>query len=58
MERSRSAIIGFAVLAMTRAEVVDPSMVGWRMIDRFAGFRFEVSGDVMGTGFHLSLIHI
>ena len=56
MGRSRRAIFAIAVLAMTRAEVVDPSMVGWRMIDRFAGFRFEVSGDVMGTGFHSAAV--
>ena len=56
MERLSCAAIGLAVLAMTRAEVVDPSMVGWRMIDRFAGFRFEVSGDVMGTGFHSAAV--
>ena len=37
------------------AAAQDPSLVGWRMIDRFAGFRFEVKGPhVVDSGFHLA----
>mmetsp|Transcript_42591 Transcript_42591/g.86109 ORF Transcript_42591/g.86109 Transcript_42591/m.86109 type:complete len:166 (-) Transcript_42591:284-781(-) len=28
---------------------------GWRMVDRFAGFRYEVSGHVIGVGFRRAL---
>jgi len=42
-----------AWLGAVSADVVDPSMVGWRMVDRFAGFRFEVTGPfVTESGFH------
>ena len=37
----------------TVAQPQDPSLVGWRMVDRFAGFRYEVKGPhVVQSGFH------
>ena len=36
----------------TVAQPQDPSLVGWRMVDRFAGFRYEVKGPhVVQSGF-------
>lgn len=46
-----------AVVGVAASDVVDPSMVGWRMIDRFAGFRFEVKGSfVMDSGYHAAAV--
>ena len=50
-------LIAFANLALAWSEVVDPSMVGWRMVDRFAGFRFEVKGPhVVQSGYHAAAV--
>ena len=57
----RRSLAAVCVYAATRfvggdAAVEDPSMVGWRMVDRFAGFRFEVKGDVSETGFESAAV--
>ena len=48
----RLVALWWPVLATT-AQPQDPSLVGWRMVDRFAGFRYEVKGPhVVQSGFH------
>lgn len=48
-----------SVIAIASASnVVDDSeFIGWRMIDRFAGFRYEITGKVHDVGFQQAAQH-
>lgn len=56
-------LVSLACLSLTGAD--DPLLdvafegpPGWRMVDRFAGFRYEVIGKVTGVDFRLSLAKV
>ena len=45
----------FCLLALTTATTTPPEAPkGWRMVDRFYGFRFEIHGTVQGVWFRKS----
>lgn len=48
------ALFGYG-LASPIDDVAFDGPPGWRMVDRFAGFRYEVSGHVIGVGFRRAL---
>ncbi|KAJ8609115.1 hypothetical protein CTAYLR_006052 [Chrysophaeum taylorii] len=39
------------VIGLVSGVVDDSDFIGWRMVDRFSGFRYEISGEIQDVGF-------
>ena len=52
MRMMEKMIMMMMMIAFNSIALVNAQMEGWRMVDRFSGFRFEITGKVRSDDTH------